>query len=149
VGPPTCEALTSSSQISESAKTRSQKPRGSRINLPKSDKDSPPKKVSIPTSARSMSGNCFTSTFWAMRSTSASRRPLLSSTLANMMKSTQGTWLQDSLFLRVTNKSGNLSTTQSSQISDLEKRKRNHWRFPFWRRSCLLPFRTYQTPYWI
>ena len=78
VDPPTCGVSMSSSQISESVKTRNLKLEESRINLPKSDKDSPPRKVSIPTNAKSISGNCYTFIFLDMKLTSAIRRLLLS-----------------------------------------------------------------------
>lgn len=146
---PTCVASMNSSQISENAKIKSLKPKESRINLPKSDKDLPLKKDSILTNAKSMSGNYCTSISWAMRSILDTRKLPPSSTPANMMRSIQVMWPQDSSFQKATNKSGNPSTIQSNLISDRENKKHNHWLCLSWPPSCHLLSPTSQTPFWI
>ncbi len=85
---PTWEDSTSSFLTFEPAKISNQSRRESQRNWPKSGKGSPPKKDSMPTNAKSMSGNSFTSTSLATKSTSATKKLPISSTAPSTTKST-------------------------------------------------------------
>ena len=77
------------------------------------------------------------------------RRLPLSSTPINMIRNIQDILLQGCSSLKVINRSGNPSTTPSSQISDLETRLLRVWHYLYLPPSCQLLSSTYLTPSWI
>ena len=147
--PPTCAASTSSSQKWGSAKIRNPKPFGLRKNSPKLERSLQPRKDSMPTRRRSMSGNCSIFTSSAMRWILATRRPPDWSTPTNMIKNTQATSLQDCSSPKATNKSGRASTTLSNRIFDPETKPHNLSPYPSWPPSCPPHSTTFRIPSWI